>query len=177
MGSFWPAHYGSEFHFCNKPPGDPRTDPPDYNFLARYQAQFDHVRLSPMLPWPQSLEIGFMLPNRSAGASRFWKLGYLSLSLPLQLHHPPLAGRAWARSRQASARCRAETARSSTSCARSAYLPLASTRSLRRKKSWLRLVDLGSLGGEGTAAPARRPRRPATARAGRRSSAGRKRRA
>ena len=58
--------------------------PPDYNFLARSNAEFHHVRLSPKLPWPQSLEIGFMLPNRSAGAWRFWKLGYRTLSLSLR---------------------------------------------------------------------------------------------
>ena len=61
------------------------STPQDYNFLARSNVEFHHVRLSPMLPWPQTLQIGFMLPNRSAGASRFWKLGYLSLSRALSL--------------------------------------------------------------------------------------------
>ena len=30
MGSFWPALYGSKFHFCNNPP---RRPPRDYNFF------------------------------------------------------------------------------------------------------------------------------------------------
>ena len=73
--------------------------PPHYNFLARSNAEFHHVRLSPKLPWPQSLEIGFMLPNRSAGASRFWKLGYLEPYLFLSASRPsaplysPILGR------------------------------------------------------------------------------------
>ena len=57
--------------------------PLDYNYLARNNAEFHHVRLSPMLPWTQSLEIGFMLPNRSAGAGGFGNSGiepYLFLS-------------------------------------------------------------------------------------------------
>ena len=56
--------------------------PPHYNFLPRNNAEFHHVRLSPMLPWAQTLEIGLMLPNRSAGARGFGNSGRtLSLSL------------------------------------------------------------------------------------------------
>ena len=37
------------------------------------------MRLSPMFPWTQTREIGFMLPNRSAGAGGFENSG-ISLS-------------------------------------------------------------------------------------------------
>ena len=80
--SFRPDPHASKVRFCNKLLLLP---PQDYSFSPEIDAKLDPVHLPPMLPWPRSLEIGFMLPNRSAGAWRFWKLGYLSNPISFSL--------------------------------------------------------------------------------------------